>query len=485
MTTEPTAQSQDTDGLRYMGGFGNSFESECLPGALPIGRNNPRTVPFGLYTEQLSGTAFTAPRAENKRTWLYRIQPSVAGLGTARTAAATGNPSFPSHFGGAAPDQCRAAVDPIRWKPMPTTPPSPKGKDFVRGMHLQCHAGDPATKNGVAIYMYDFWQSMSHGSNNTHLMNSDGDFLIVPQQGVLEIVTEMGRMIVAPTEIAVVPRGIVFQVNLWADPGDADTDATTTLPARGYMLEVYNASGFQLPERGLIGSNGLANDRDFLYPTAACIVDQESYRQSSTIWTKCGSKLFEKSTDHSPFNVVAWHGNYLPYKYNLKRFCAVGSVSFDHLDPSIYTVLTCPTDHTGTAMCDFVIFPPRILASDSNTLRPPWFHRNTMSEYMGLIEGEYDAKVGFQPGGASLHNCMVPHGPDSITYQKAVADPCAAPVKFEGGLAFMFETCLELSVSPVALGDETWREMNYAACWDGLEDRFTGWDQLNQLHKKK
>jgi homogentisate 1,2-dioxygenase len=496
-TTNTTTNSTlpFNDGLRYLNGFGNSFESECLPGALPTGRNNPRQVPYNLYTEQLSGTAFTAPRRENRRTWLYRIQPSVSGLSSAEPVSSSKQKQssrYPTHFGGVAPVQCRAEINPLRWNPLPVdgaktdTEDSQNSnkKDFISGMTLVCQAGDPTMKSGLAIYMYGCQTSMNMRSSrqnnetDTHFCNHDGEFLIVPEKGRLEIVTEVGIMTVGPTEIAVVPRGLVFQVNLMPDDSDDDKSSPATATATGYVLEVYNATGFQLPELGPIGSNGLANARDFMHPVAWCVADQDSYRQPCTIVTKSSSQLFQKMSDHSPYNVVAWHGNYLPYKYDLTRFCAVGSVTYDHLDPSIYTVLTCPTDQLGTAMADFVIFPPRVMATDSNTLRPPWFHRNTMSEFMGLIQGSYDAKKGFVAGGASLHSCMTPHGPDRESYTKAVEDPCESPVQFNGGLAFMFETCLPLSVAPAALEDARWRDMEYATCWDGLADDFSGWHLL-------
>jgi homogentisate 1,2-dioxygenase len=491
-----------SDGLQYLSGFGNAFESECLPGALPVGRNNPRNVPYNLYTEQLSGTAFTAPRRENRRTWLYRIQPSVIGLSAAEPAQQSSSQQssssrYPTHFGGVAPTQCRTEINPLRWNPLPDivddnnntnantdANKDTEKKDFISGMHLVCQAGDPVMKSGLAIYMYGCQTSMN--VKQTHFCNHDGEFLIVPEQGRLEIVTEVGILTVGPTEIAVVPRGIVFQVNLLMSDTDSEDKSSPAKTATGYVLEVYNATGFQLPELGPIGSNGLANARDFMHPVAWCVTDQESYRQPCTIVTKSSSQLFSQMSDHSPFNVVAWHGNYLPYKYDLTRFCAVGSVTYDHLDPSIYTVLTCPSSDQGTAMADFVIFPSRVIATDNNTLRPPWFHRNVMSEFMGLIQGAYDAKKGFVKGGASLHNCMTPHGPDQISYTAAVADLCESPVQLQGSLAFMFETCLPLSVAPCALEDTRWRDMEYAACWDGLTDNdFSGWHLLAKAAAKK
>lgn len=460
-STGNSGEETKADGLAYFSGFGNTFESEVLEGALPIGRNNPRLVPYNLYAEQLSGTAFTAPRVENRRVWLYRIQPSVV-VGDAQPTGRV--------FGETSRKDCRPTVDPLRWRPFGLQP----NVDFVDGTRLLCHGGDPACKQGLAIYMYSCGQSMS--ATRTCMYNTDGEWLLVPQQGTLQVITEMGELRVEPCEICVLPRGMVFQINMIANGAEETA-------ARGYLLEIYSG-GFQLPELGPIGSNGLANARDFLYPTAACVLSQEAYQQSHRIVTKLDGKLYEKTSDHSPFNVVAWHGNYLPYKYDLRRFCAVNSVTYDHLDPSIYTVLTCQTDRIGTAMADFVIFPPRIMATDSNTFRPPWYHRNTMSEFMGLIAGQYDAKEGFMPGGASLHNCMTPHGPDEATHRKATADACEKPTKFDGGLAFMFETCLPLNVAPAALDEASgWREGEYTDCWQVLVDNFSGWDQLEQLKK--
>lgn len=496
---------------RYHSGFGNEFSSEALAGALPIGRNTPRLVPFNMYTEQLSGTAFTAPRHTNKRTWLYRIQPSVATVSAVNCKeAASDSPTCPNvrlrrFFGGCNPSECEPVVDACRWHPMPSTddfhstvecgePVAPDSDmadagdeakksdqiDFVRALKLVCHAGDPALKNGLAIYQYS---GISTSMNHTHLVNADGDFLIVPSNGTIQILTELGRLTLVPTEIAVIPRGIVFQVNVKNnDNDDINNTEMNSQGACGYVLEIYSAAGFQLPELGPIGSNGLANARDFFYPEAWCAaVKKEDYVNSHTILTKMHSELFARRLDHTPYNVVAWHGNYLPYKYDLTRFCAVNSVTYDHLDPSLYTVLTCPSTTPGTALADFVIFPPRALATDANTLRPPWFHRNTMSEYMGLIYGQYDAKKrpGFIPGGGSLHNCMTPHGPDSDSYYSAVADPCETLTVLAGGMAFMFETCLSMRVSPRALSDPQWRDMKYADCWQELSAfDFAGWDRI-------
>ena len=477
------------DGIYYQTGFGNSFESELLPDALPRGRNNPRFVPYGLYAEQLSGTAFTLPRHVNRRTWLYRIQPGVAGsahsdfvladnnvfgCSTTESDNATTMETTASTDDANAKNQNtnRADPNPMRWKPFPFCEPD-SNTSFLSGLKLLLSSGSPETKYGLAIYMYSFDRSMV----DEHVYNADGDFLIVPQTGSLRIHTELGRLVVHPHEICVIPRGIVFSV-LHYDEADP--------PTRGYVLETY-AGHFQLPELGPIGSNGLANARDFFHPTAWCESTQTEYNRSCTLFSKFGGRLWvREQAPHSPYNVVAWHGNYVPFKYNLNRFCAVNSVTFDHIDPSIYTVLTCCSGGSSGSepLADFVVFPHRILATDDNTLRPPWFHRNTMSEFMGLISGTYDAKTaqGFAPGGASWHPCMAPHGPDADSYDKAVAANVTtlAPVAYRGGVAFMFETTCMMRVSEYALTHDT-RDTHYARnCWSGLKDTFTGWELLRK-----
>ena len=496
------------DGLSYQTGFGNSFESECLEGALPKGRNNPRKVPYGLYAEQLSGTAFTSPRATNRRTWMYRIQPSVVGTHHPfqQPQHDKDNPKKeqPAYFGFSDSNNGpKVSLDPnpMRWFPMPTEESSVAQDDFVQGTKCLCQSGSPVSKSGLAIYTYAFGQDMVR----RHMYNSDGDFLVVPQQGSLRIHTELGQLVVHPKEICVLPRGLVFSIHLYDPTNNTHNDtapqeeeektptteaaAAAQQPrqgvARGYMLEVYKGH-FTLPELGPIGSNGLANVRDFWTPTAwVGAARRADYHQPCTIVNKYGGALFGRSAPHTPYNVVAWHGNYVPFKYKLERFCAVNSVSYDHLDPSIYTVLTCKGDgEEGTALADFVIFPPRVMATDANTLRPPWFHRNTMTEFMGLVYGQYDAKEGggnqrggFQPGGASLHPCMTPHGPDAPSYDKAIQDACQEPTKLDAGLAFMFETNLQLYVTEYAQTCQH-RDHDYAKCWSALQDTFEGWDLL-------
>ncbi|KAI8467072.1 MAG: homogentisate 1,2-dioxygenase-domain-containing protein [Monoraphidium minutum] len=427
--------------LEYMAGFGNEFASEALPGALPKGQNNPRVCPYGLYAEQVSGSAFTVPRNAQQRSWLYRIRPSV-----------THEPFHPLNFPAETltADFGLGVVTPnqLRWRPfsIPT-----ESVDFVRGLFTVCGAGSAASKSGFAVHVYTANASMA----DTCLANADGDMLIVPQQGGLRLVTEFGILEVAPREIAVVQRGIRFAVELMDGP------------ARGYVLEIFQGR-FTLPDLGPIGANGLASPRDFLTPVAWF----EERECAFTVMHKFEGQLFSATQAFSPFNVVAWHGNYAPYKYDLTRFCPVNAVSFDHPDPSIFTVLTAASDTPGVAVADFVIFPPR-WAVAQNTFRPPYYHRNVMNEFMGLIAGMYEAKRdGFLPGGASLHLCMTPHGPDTATFEAAVAPEAEQPAQLaREALAFMFETAMTPRVTPAALG-ATNIDRDYYKCWVGLKSHF-------------
>jgi homogentisate 1,2-dioxygenase len=399
----------------YLSGFGNHNATEAIAGALPVGRNSPQKVPFGLYAEQLSGTSFTSPRGENRRTWVYRMRPSASHPPFHPTSAG----SIESTFEAATPNR-------LRWSPlaMPSAPTT-----WLEGLVTLGGNGSPAHGAGAAIHIYAANASMVDAC----FFDSDGELLIVPQHGRLRIPTELGVLDVAPGECAVIPRGLRFRVEL------LDTDA------RGYVCENYG-SAFRLPELGPIGSNGLANSRDFLVPVAAF----EDVERPTKLIQKFQGALWTTTIDHSPLDVVAWHGNLAPYKYDLARFNTIGSISFDHPDPSIFTVLTSPSETPGVANCDFVIFPPRWLVAEG-TFRPPWFHRNVMSELMGLVRGVYDAKAeGFVPGGASLHNCMNAHGPDRASYEKAIAADLA-PQKLDDTLAFMFETRWVIAPTKAAL----------------------------------
>jgi len=425
---------------RYLSGFGNEFATEAVAGALPEGRNSPQRVPLGLYAEQISGTPFTAPRGELRRSWLYRIRPTASHpLYRRRDDGLLRSGPF---------DEVETPPNRLRWDPLPLPE---KPVDFVDGLVTMGGNGDPASSAGMAIHAYLANRSMA----DRVFYDADGELLIVPQQGRLRLPTELGVLTVAPGEVAVVPRGLRFRVEL--------LDGV----ARGYVCENHGAV-LRLPELGPIGSNGLANPRDFLAPVAWF----EDAERPVEVVQKFMGHLWATELDHSPLDVVAWHGNYAPYKYDLARFNAMGTVSFDHPDPSIYTVLTSPSDTRGTANVDFVIFPPRWLVAE-DTFRPPWFHRNVMNEFLSLIHGVYDAKAaGFAPGGASLHNCMSGHGPDVASYEKAVAADLK-PHKVENVLAFMFETRWVIRPTRFALETPALQK-DYDSCWQGFARNFRG-----------
>lgn len=424
--------------LSYQSGFGNEYATEAVAGALPQGRNSPQRAPFDLYPELISGTAFTAPRHENRRTWMYRRQPSVV--------SGRYQPYAQVHWSSGADRSIVLAPEPMRWHPMPL---DGVDADFVDGMHTLAANGDVESQAGIGSLMYLANRSMERRA----FVNADGELLLVPQQGRLVITTEMGVLEVKPGEIALLPRGVVFKVAL--------PDGLS----RGYVCENYGAQ-FRLPELGPIGSNGLANARDFQAPVAAYEEAPAEYE----LIKKSGGHFWRAPTKHSPFNVVAWHGNLAPVKYDTANFMTIGSISFDHPDPSIFTVLTSPSDTPGTANCDFVIFPPRWLVME-DTFRPPWYHRNLMSEFMGLVYGEYDAKPGgFKPGGASLHNMMVPHGPDEEAFDKA-SNADLQPQKLDNTLAFMFESRNRFIPTAWAMQSAA-LDQNYADCWAGLPDQF-------------
>ena len=428
----------NSEPLSYLSGFGNTFATEALAGALPIGRNSPQRCPYGLYAEQLTGTAFTAPRAENRRSWLYRIRPSAMHTPFERLDAGRIISSF---------DGSPTPPNQLRWNPLPR-PSAPT--DFVEGIVTMAGNGDPAVQSGAAAHLYVANRSMKRRV----FYNADGEMLIVPQQGRQRFVTELGVIDAEPQEIVVIPRGVRFRVEL--------LDSI----ARGYICENFGAI-FKLPDLGPIGSNGLANPRDFVTPVAACEDLDESYE----LIGKFMGQLWSAQMNHSPLDVVAWHGNYAPYKYDLRRFNAIGSISHDHPDPSIFLVLHSASDTPGVSNIDFVIFPPRILAMQ-NTFRPPWFHRNIASEFMGLVHGAYDAKAeGFSPGGASLHNCMSGHGPDADTFEKASRADLSKPDVIKDTMAFMFETRFVWRPTAHALNCAELQN-DYHRCWQGLQKHF-------------
>lgn len=422
----------------YMSGFGNEFATEAVPGALPQGQNSPQKPAFGLYAEQINGTAFTAPRGQNKRSWMYRIRPSVVHKPYERIDNGLLR-STP--FG-----EVETTPNQLRWSPV-AVPDEPT--TFVQGLRTMGGNGDLASHSGVAIHVYVCNTSMT----DTFFYNADGEMLIVPQQGAMRFLTELGVIDVRPGEICVIPRGIKFRV---------EVDG----PSRGYILENYGAL-LRLPDLGPIGANGLAYPRDFLTPVAW----YEDRTGSFAVIAKFQGNLWQGTYDHSPLNVVAWHGNYAPYKYDLAKYQCINSVSFDHPDPSIYSVLTAPSDTPGTSNMDFVIFPPRWMVAE-HTFRPPWFHRNFMNEFMGLIHGVYDAKEGggFVPGGMSLHNCMSGHGPDADTYKK-MSEIELQPAKIDGTMAFMFETRFVIRPTAFAMSCAE-LQIDYWECWQGLKPEF-------------
>ena len=417
--------------MRYLTGFGSDFESEAVEGALPKGRNSPQRPPFGLYAEQISGSSFTSPRHENRRSWLYRMRPTADHR---PFVAYEGAPLF-----AAPPSTEPLAPNRLRWDP----PQLPEGSDFVDGLATMLHARKPEELEGCAVHVYRATKDM----DRRVFVDADGELVIVPQQGAIELQTELGRLEVAPGSIGVVPRGVKFRVRL------IDGEA------RGYVAENYGLP-FRLPELGPIGSNGLANSRDFETPVAAF----EDKDDPTEVVQKSLGHLWTTTLDHSPLDVVAWHGNYGPYRYDLSRFNVINSVSFDHPDPSIFTVLTSPSNVPGRANADFVIFPPRWMVAE-DTFRPPWFHRNVMSEAMGLIHGAYDAKAeGFAPGGLSLHNLMSGHGPDIESWRKA-SEAELKPLKIEGTMAFMVETCWPYRPTAYALEHA---QPDYDEAWAGF-----------------
>ena len=422
----------------YMTGFGNEFASEALPGTLPVGRNSPQRVAHGLYAEQLSGTAFTAPRGVNRRSWLYRIRPAAIH-GRFEPFA---QHAFHNAFGDGpvSPEQ-------MRWSPLPL-PEAPT--DFVEGLYTMAGNGSAEAHQGVGIHLYAANRSM----RGRYFYSADSELLIVPQQGRLVLATELGVVEAEPQQIAVVPRGVRFRVGL--------PDG----PSRGYVCENFGAL-LRLPDLGPIGANGLANPRDFETPAAA----YEDLEGDFELVAKFQGHLWRAPIGHSPLDVVGWHGNYAPYRYDLRRFNVIGSISFDHPDPSIFTVLTAPSDTPGTANLDFAIFPPRWLVAQ-DTFRPPWFHRNVASEFMGLVHGAYDAKAeGFAPGAASLHNCMSGHGPDAATFDKASKADLSQPDVIGDTMAFMFETRGVIRPTRQAV-DAPHRQRDYQDCWAGLRRHF-------------
>ncbi len=430
------------DKSTYMSGFGNDFETEALPESLPVGQNSPKKCNYGLYAEQLSGTAFTAPRGQNERTWCYRIRPSVKHTGRFEK---TSYPQWRS-----APDigEDRTSLGQYRWGAVPH---STEKLSWLSGMHTMTTAGDVNTQTGMASHVYLVNESMQ----DEYFYSADSELLVVPQEGRLKFCTELGTIELEPKEIAIIPRGLVYRVEVIEGP------------CRGFVCENYGQK-FDLPSRGPIGANCLANPRDFKSPVAA-FEDRDTKSRVVIKW--CG-QFHETWIDHSPLDVVAWHGNYCAYKYDLRTYSPVGAILFDHPDPSIFTVLTAPSGVEGTANIDFVLFRERWLPAE-NTFRPPWYHKNIMSELMGNIFGIYDAKPeGFVPGGLSLHNMMLPHGPDQQAFEGGSNAP-DEPVRLSDTMSFMFETRFPQHLTEFAATEAPLQD-DYIDCWDTIVKKFDG-----------
>ena len=424
----------------YMSGWANDFETEALPDALPQGMNSPQKVNYGLYGEQLSGTAFTQPGPE--RTWCYRIRPSVKHT---HRFEKTNLPYWKT-----APHVLEdvTSLGQYRWNPVDS---SEQGLTWLTGMRTMTTAGDVNTQIGMANHIYLVTDSMI----DSYFYSADSELLVIPQQGKLRFATELGVIDIEPQEIAVIPRGLVYRVEVLEGP------------ARGFVCENYGQK-FNLPDRGPIGANCLANPRDFKTPVAA-FEDRET---PSTVTIKWCGQFHETKIGHSPLDIVAWHGNYAPCKYDLKTYCPVGAILFDHPDPSIFTVLTAPSAQPGTANIDFVLFRERWLVAE-DTFRPPWYHKNVMSELMGNIYGQYDAKPqGFVPGGTSLHNMMLPHGPDRNAFEKA-SNANLGPDKLDHTMSFMIETRFPQHLTAFAANEAPLQD-DYIDCWKDIDKKFDG-----------
>jgi len=416
---------------RTLSGFGNEHESESQAGVLPTRGNSPQRPAGGLVTEQLSGTAFTAPRATNRRTWLYRRRPSVQHV---RQLQPTTYPQFVT-----APDPNPAWLAQSRWNP--DEPTAAAADTWLAGITTVVTNGNAHLHVGGAIHTYGFGASTELAPV---FVNTDAEMLFVPQLGRVELQTELGPLAVEPGHIGVVPRGIKVRVS------------TAAKLASGWLHENYGQA-FTLPDPGITGPNTSALARDFVYPSA-----QPEDDAPTAIIVKTGGRFLATSIDRTPLDVVAWRGNYAPYRYDLRQFSPLGAVLFDHPDPSLGTVLTSPSDLVGTANVDLVVFRERWVVAE-DTFRPPWFHSNTMSEFMGLIDGSYDAKPGQAPGSMTLHNQHLPHGPATTAFEAASAAELM-PQRLEPTLAFMLES--RYVWQPTQWAATTDRlDVDYDACW--------------------
>ncbi|EER04290.1 Homogentisate 1,2-dioxygenase, putative [Perkinsus marinus ATCC 50983] len=304
-----------------------------------------------------------------------------------------------------------------------------------------------AYHKGASCGVYDFGKDMSESSRV--FIHHDADVMFLPRENVLKIRTELGVLRGGPREMILIPKGIKFTV-----------DKANSGRAKGYFLENYGAP-FKIPDLGPIGiTSGLAHPRHFRAPTASTVEN----RGASELISKFSGRMYLSKLNKTPYDVVGWYGNYYPTVYDLGLFMAINTVTYDHPDPSIGVVLQSPSLSyaPGTANIDFVIFPPRWLTAE-NTFRPPWFHRNVMSEFMGLLYGGYDAKQGFKPGCSSIHNQLSPHGPDLATTTSSSND--GKPERYHGTLAFMWES--DRIWIPTKQALEVLKDDTYVDCWKG------------------
>jgi homogentisate 1,2-dioxygenase len=342
----------------------------------------------------------------------------------------------------------------LRWKCIPE-PDAKKNITFLDGLFSYCGAGSPEEREGLSIFGYTFNSCMG----NDFFYSADGDFLFVPQTGPLHLETEMGKMLVDIGEFGVIPRGIKFRVVI---PGGEK------VCHKGWICEVFG-DHMKLPELGPIGANGLANPQDFCIPKASYYNEKGEFN----IYAKFLGEFFMCTSKMNPLDVVSWRGNYYPYKYNLRNYNTINSVSFDHPDPCIFTVMSSMSTRPGVAVLDFVVFQKRFMVAE-NTFRPPYFHRNTMAEFMGNIYGDYDAKSGgFEPGCSSLHSPMTPHGPETKATEKAMHEDLK-PVKYKDTMSFMFESCYLLRIANDAYVTESSVQVDheYNNCWNDMKIYF-------------
>ncbi|KAH9874017.1 hypothetical protein IAQ61_004645 [Plenodomus lingam] len=449
------------DPYNYQAGWGNRHQSEVIPGTLPVAQNNPQEVRFGLYTEGITYSAFAAPRAHNYSTYMYRCRPAAAHNGYVPFESKS---NIQNCFLSLNP-KVATLPEQAEWRPFPL-PKEEEKIDFANGLHTLAGSGDPNIREGLALYVYMINSSMERRA----FCNADGDFLICAQLGTLDIVTEMGKIFLQPGEICVIQRGIRFCMNLAPD----------TKVARGYITEVWG-SMWELPDLGPLGGHGLANPRDFLYPVAAI---DDNLHVDWQIVNKINGELVAIQQDHSPFDLVAWHGNVVPYKYDLTKFSSQNSTSIDHTDPSIFTVLTAKSRDPLTPLADFLWFGPRWDVA-TNTFRLPYFHRNSASEFLACLYGQgLGRSDDFQPGGGSFEGGHTPHGGFHEGYQHGMRIHESQPEKIlTEQLTIMIESSrlflwTEWARKGCGVIDE--HGTNYKV-WEALPDRFSANKRAQEL----